>query len=97
MPLDQLGALIGISQRTLARRRVEGRLLPRESERVLRIARVFDLSAALFEHDIASANVWLRAPKRVLGGEAPLAFARTELGAREVESLIGRLEHSVLC
>ena len=63
---------------------------------MLRIARVFDLAAALFEHDLASANVWLREPKKALGGEAPLQFARTEVGAREVEHLIGRLEHGVL-
>jgi hypothetical protein len=30
-----------------------------------------------------------------LGGAVPLAVARTELGALEVERLIGRLEHGV--
>ena len=96
LSLDALAPLVGIPARTLARRKLEGRLRPEESERVLRIARVFDLAAALFEHDLASANVWLREPKKALGGEAPLQFARTEVGAREVEHLIGRLEHGVL-
>jgi putative toxin-antitoxin system antitoxin component (TIGR02293 family) len=96
MSLDALAPLVGIPARTLARRKLEGRLRPEESERVLRIARVFDLAAALFEHDLASANIWLREPKKALGGEAPLQFARTEVGAREVEHLIGRLEHGVL-
>jgi len=96
LPLDAVAGLVGIPARTIARRKLEGRLRPEESERVLRIARVFDLAAALFEHDLASANVWLREPKKALGGEAPLQFARTEVGAREVEHLIGRLEHGVL-
>lgn len=96
MPLDAMAGLLGIPPRTLARRKLEDRLRPDESERVLRIARIFDLASALFEQDLASANVWLREPKKALGGEAPLTFARTEVGAREVEHLIGRLEHGVL-
>ena len=97
LPLDAVAPLVGIPPRTLARRKLEGRLSPEESGRVLRIARVFDLAASLFEQDLVSANVWLREPKKALGGEAPLSFARTEVGAREVEHLIGRLEHGVLC
>jgi putative toxin-antitoxin system antitoxin component (TIGR02293 family) len=96
LSLDAIASLVGIPPRTLARRKLEGRLRPEESERVLRIARVFDLAAALFEQDLASANIWLHEPKKALGGEAPLTFARTEVGAREVEHLIGRLEHGVL-
>ena len=96
LSLEAVAPLVGIPARTLARRKLEGRVRPEESERVLRIARVFDLAAALFEQDLASANVWLREPKKALGGEAPLPFARTEVGAREVEHLIGRLEHGVL-
>jgi putative toxin-antitoxin system antitoxin component (TIGR02293 family) len=45
--------------------------------------------------DVAGAISWLAAPKKALGHETPLAYSRTELGAREVENLIGRLEHGV--
>ncbi len=38
---------------------------------------------------------WLKRPNRALGGIAPIAALDTELGAREVENLIGRLEHGV--
>jgi len=34
--------------------------------------------------------------RKALEGKTPLAYARTELGAREVEDLIGRLEHGVV-
>jgi uncharacterized protein (DUF2384 family) len=37
----------------------------------------------------------LTRPARALDGQTPLDFAGTEAGAREVESLIGRLEHAV--
>ena len=54
-----------------------------------------DMAVALFEGDIAAARKWLQMPQRGLGGETPLDFASTEVGAREVENLIGRLEHGV--
>ncbi len=95
LPVSELASLVGIPGRTLARRKAVGRLLPEESERLFRISTVFEAAVELFEGDVAAAIAWLMAPKKVLGGEAPLAYARTELGAREVESLIGRLEHGV--
>lgn len=38
---------------------------------------------------------WLQTPQPGLADQQPLAFARTEIGARAVEDLIGRLEHGV--
>ena len=38
---------------------------------------------------------WLESPQRGLGGKTPLDFARSEVGAREVEDLLGRIEHGV--
>jgi len=34
-------------------------------------------------------------PAPALAGRTPLAVATSELGAREVENLLGRLEHGV--
>ncbi len=95
LPLDALAACVGIPARTLARRREEGRLRPDESERVLRLARLLDLAIQLFEGDAEAARRWLRGPRKALGGETALDYARTEVGAREVERLIGQLEHGV--
>lgn len=88
-------SVIGIPERTLARRKKENRLSPEESERLLRISRLFESSLRLFEGDRAAALNWLRTPKKVLRNQSPLRFARTEIGAREVEDLIGRIEHGV--
>jgi len=95
-PLAEVAGLVRIPQRTLARRRREGRLTPEESDRVVRLARLVEQAAALFEGDLGAARRWLGAPARGLGGQVPLAFARSEVGAREVERLIGRLEHGVV-
>lgn len=88
-------SVIGIPERTLARRRKENRLSSEESERLLRISKLFDESLALFDGDREAAVNWLRTPKKALRNQSPLHFARTEIGAREVENLIGRIEHGV--
>jgi putative toxin-antitoxin system antitoxin component (TIGR02293 family) len=93
--IPRIASIIGIPERTLARRRVSGRLSPEESERLLRISRVFEDAVDLFEGDVAAAVNWLNTPRKALDSQTPLAFSRTELGAREVENLIGRLEHGV--
>jgi putative toxin-antitoxin system antitoxin component (TIGR02293 family) len=95
IPLATLASLLRIPPRTLVRRRAAGRLAPEESERLLRLATLFEQAFALFEGDVATAREWLTRPKKALGGETPLRLARTEVGAREVERLIGRLEHGV--
>ena len=51
--------------------------------------------ADLFEGDQGAARRWLRKPQRALGDNTPLAMSRTEVGAAEVENLIGRLEYGV--
>jgi len=91
----ELGAIISIPERTLARRKATGKLTPEESDRLVRVAFVFEKAAALFEWEVAPAVQWLLTPKAALAGEVPLRYCRTELGAREVENLIGRLEHGV--
>jgi putative toxin-antitoxin system antitoxin component (TIGR02293 family) len=95
LALSLLASIIGIPERTLARRKTAGRLAPDESERLLRIANLFEKSVELFEGDVAAAANWLATPKKALYQQTPLMHARTELGARQVEDLIGRLEHGV--
>jgi putative toxin-antitoxin system antitoxin component (TIGR02293 family) len=92
---NQISQFVGIPQRTLTRRQSEGRLQPDESDRVWRAASLFRKAVDLFEGDAEVARQWLVSPQAGLGGETPLDFASTEVGAREVENLIGRLEHGV--
>ncbi len=87
--------LVRISPRTLSRRKEEGRLHPDESDRLIRAARIFALTSELFDGDADSARRWLKAAQPALGGSTPIEYASTDIGAREVEALIGRLEHGV--
>lgn len=95
LTMEQLAALIQINPRTLARRRSEGKLASDESDRLVRASRLFGKALALFEGDADAAREWLGAKAPALGGQTPLMAARTETGAREVENLIGKLEHGV--
>ena len=93
---SDLADAVVITARTLARRKEQGRLDPEESDRLLRLARVFGKALELFEGDADQAREWLSAPQRALGGQRPIVLARTDLGAREVDALADRLEHGVL-
>jgi putative toxin-antitoxin system antitoxin component (TIGR02293 family) len=95
LPFDRLITLIHIPRRTLTRRKGEGRFLPDESDRLLRAARLFGKALQLFEGDRDAAAEWLTSAQPALGGSIPLDLARTEVGAQEVERLVGRLEHGV--
>ena len=87
--------LVLIPPRTLNRRKHEGRLRADESDRLIRVSRLFGRAIELFDGDVKAARQWLATRQRILGGAIPLNLARTEFGSREVEFAIGRIEHGV--
>ena len=91
----ELAAVIGIPHTTLARRKRSGMLTPSESDRLVRIARLEAMAVAMMRGNASAAGQWLRTPHDLLDRETPLERASTETGARDVESLIGRLRHGV--
>ena len=95
LTLETISQVIQIPRRALAHRLARGSLTQHESERLLRLALVFEKAVDLFEGSASAARDWLKAPNRALAGESPLAMVETEIGARELEDLIGRLEHGV--
>jgi len=94
LAMDKLARKIGLSRATLHRRKAEGRLAAGESDHVLRFARILRLAIGVFE-DEDYARRWLTSPQHGLGGAIPLDYAETEVGAHEVENLLGRIEYGV--
>jgi putative toxin-antitoxin system antitoxin component (TIGR02293 family) len=92
---SELASVMALPERTFARRKSAGRFAPEESERLLRIARIFELAVELFAGDVRGAVKWLETPRKALGNHTPLKYSATEIGAREVENLIGQLVHGV--
>lgn len=95
LSLETIGTVTQIPRRTLARRKTQKKLTPQESERLYRLTLVFEKALELFEEDAAAALNWLQTPNKALADLSPLQMSETEIGAREVEDLIGRLEHGV--
>lgn len=94
VPMEKLVPMLGISKATLHRRMAGKRLGSAESERVVRFARLMDKAVQVMESE-ENARRWLNSPQIGLGGAVPLDYAGTEVGAREVEDLLGRIEHGV--
>jgi putative toxin-antitoxin system antitoxin component (TIGR02293 family) len=92
LTLKELAASLDLSARSLQRRRREGRLARYESDRLYRLARIVAL-AKHYLGDEAIATRWLKQPNRALGGQTPLASMDTELGARAVENVLGRVAY----
>ena len=90
-----LSRKLGIPQRTLTRRLSEASLLtPAESDRTVRMARIY-ANAVEMIGDEGRAILWLTTPNRALGGERPLDQLDTDVGARLVEDILGRIAYGV--
>ena len=90
-----LSRKLGIPQRTLTRRLSQALLLtPAESDRTVRMARIY-ANAVEMIGDEEKATEWLSTPNRALGGERPLNQLDTDMGARMVEDILGRIAYGV--
>jgi len=101
-----LAALKGLAQAGLSEQEIDSFVIPQrtrrhraerhqpltveESDRAVRLLRIQSLAEATFQ-DSEKANQWLRHNLGELGGETPLTAARTETGARVVETILGKI------
>jgi len=91
LTLQELASALDLSSRSLQRRR-RGRLARFESDRLYRMARLLALARETLGEG-SRATRWLKRTNRALGGLAPIAAIDTELGARQVENLLGRIAY----
>jgi len=84
-----------LPKRTYRRRQnADQRLEPIESDRLLRLVRLVATADETFG-DQGKALAWLQRENRALDGQTPLSLADTDLGARSVETLLGRIDHGL--
>ncbi len=93
-PRTEVLPTLRIARRTMERRKVSGRLLPEESERVYRLAKILAFAESVFGTK-EKARHWLSAPNRALGNVSPLSLLETEAGSDEVTNILGRIEFGV--
>jgi putative toxin-antitoxin system antitoxin component (TIGR02293 family) len=80
-----------VPKTTLRRRQ---RLDPEESQRLERLARMSALAEDVWE-DADLAHEFLTSPQPQLDGERPVDLARSDLGTRQVEMLLMKLEYAL--
>ena len=91
---EEISSALDLPTRTLARRKQERRLRRDESDRLFRLVRIAEQATqVLGSRDKAS--MWLHTSNRALGGQPPLTLLDTDLGARQVEEILGRIEYGV--
>ena len=83
-----------IARRTMERRKVTGRLLPEESERVYRLAKILAFAESVLGTR-EKARHWLNTPNRALGNVSPFSLLESEAGTDEVTNVLGRIEFGV--
>ena len=92
---QDLGDVLGIPRRTVARRRAASLLSAAESDRLYRVAHIVALAQQVLG-DMAKARAWLRAANRALAGETPLALLDTDVGTRQVDDLLQRINYGIM-
>lgn len=92
---DVLTHVLGISERTLQRRRRSGRLSASESDRLWRMAHIYHRTLEAFDGQTDEAQAWLTTPKRALGGDTPIGHLDTEPGERMVEQMLATIEYTM--
>ena len=84
-----------MARRTFRRRQDAAQPLdPAESDRLVRLVRIVAAAEETFV-DSGTALSWLARENRALDGLTPLSLADTDLGARSVETLLGRIGHGI--
>lgn len=85
-------SLIGISERTAARRKAEGYLKLDEADRLLRIGRIFEEATRIFGAEERAAG-WLNHPSPFLYNVTPLSLLDSDGGAQAVSEELGRIDY----
>jgi putative toxin-antitoxin system antitoxin component (TIGR02293 family) len=95
LSVPETADVLHMPARTMARRRLARKLDPVESDRLYRVARVAGHAVSVFGNE-EKATTWLQRPNRALGNERPIRMLDTDLGARQVEDVLGRIEHGIV-
>lgn len=95
-PSVDLVRWLGMSDRTLARRRKAGLLDLTEAERLLRLVRLKLQANSVLGRTGGHATRWMVTANRALGGMSPMTAIATEQGAALVSSLLLQLQEGVM-
>jgi putative toxin-antitoxin system antitoxin component (TIGR02293 family) len=90
----EIESMLALPARTRMRRKKTKVLSAVQSDRLYRLARIASIAVDVLGDETKTTR-WLRKPNRSLGHSEPLQLLDTEIGAREVEDALGRIEHGI--
>lgn len=85
-------AVIGMPERTAARRKDQGSLKPDEVDRLLRVARVVEEATRVFGSEDKAAR-WLKTPHPTLNDATPFSLLDSDAGAKAVTDELIRIDY----
>jgi putative toxin-antitoxin system antitoxin component (TIGR02293 family) len=90
----QLAGSLSILPRTLRNRASHGKLSQEESEKSLRVARLFAKARDILGGE-KRAKEWITSPVKSLGGQKPIDLLETDIGAQDVMNVLFAIEWGV--
>lgn len=91
---ERISALIPINRKTLLRRKAEGLLDAKQSDRLVLIAKVYAHALNVFGSK-EKTNQWLSAPNLSLNNKPPIELLKNSLGCTIVDDTLYRIEHGI--
>lgn len=93
----EVSKLLGVSEKTFIRWQHTPKkpINPVASDRLYRTAKLMALATEVLE-DPGEARTWMNEPQFGLGNKVPRELLTTDVGARQVEDMLLRMEHGYL-
>jgi putative toxin-antitoxin system antitoxin component (TIGR02293 family) len=85
---------LGVTERTLQRRQTQRVLKKAESDRLVRLAKLFQRTAKVLG-DSEEAKAWLHHPNIALDNKTPIEMMDDPISEERVYAVLGRIEHGV--
>jgi len=94
LSMKQIGRMISVSERQLARYKDEKILKRDASAHLIQIVELYKKGYDVLEND-DNFQIWMNSEIRSLGFQKPIDLLDTPFGIEEVKNILGRLEHGV--
>lgn len=91
---ERISTLIPINRKTLLRRKALGKLDPKESDRLIAIAKTYAHAMRVFGSK-EKVNQWIQTDNIALGNKKPFDLLKNNLGCQMVDSVLYRIEYGI--
>lgn len=94
LTIEEVAAVLHISERTLQRYTPETLVKTEHADRAIELALLFERGISVLGSEKAFSS-WIKTPNFALGGEVPFSLLDTHIGFTMVSDILGRIEHGV--